>query len=676
MMRIVNASGKLIRGKRAYTVSLLCAAVASALPAQTFTTLYSFDNADGAGAAAALVQGADGNLYGTTGGGGASDDGTIFKITPSGTLTTLYSFCPQLVNGVCTDGEAPFRGAGLVQATDGNFYGTTPTAGANASGGTVYKITPSGRLTTLYSFCSQSGCTDGAYPNGRLVQATDGNFYGITNGGGAVSSGTVFKITPSGALTTLYSFCAQLVNGVCADGSAPEAGLVQASDGDFYGTTSEGGANFYGTAFKITPGGALTTLYSFCALSGCTDGSGPDAGLVQATDGNFYGTTPGGGANNLGTVFKITPGGALTTLYSFCSHGGSLCTDGETPPLGAALIQATDGNFYGTTNGGGAYAGGGGGGTIFKITPSGTLTTLYSFCAQSDCNDGSGPQAGLVQAANGDFYGTTYNFGANGFGTVFSLSVGLGPSVPAVGAGGVVNSGSYTAQGVAPGSLVSIFGTNLAASTSSGNSIPLPTALSDVTSVTFNGIPAGLYFVSSGQINAQLPFNVPTGTADIVVNRSSGASAPQSVNVVPASPGIFTTNAEGTGQAFAYDNTTGDLAAPAGAPIGVFHTAPISVSLGHALIIACTGLGSVTPAIDNYVAASEGGLRNTVLTPVVTIGGVTAKFVYSVLSPQFVSEYQIGVVPDPATPTGNAVSLQIQIGGVTTTDQVTIAIAP
>ena len=216
---------------------------------------------------------------------------------------------------MCTDGEAPFRGAGLVQATDGNFYGTTPTAGANASGGTVYKITPSGRLTTLYSFCSQSGCTDGAYPNGRLVQATDGNFYGITNGGGAVSSGTVFKITPSGALTTLYSFCAQLVNGVCADGSAPEAGLVQASDGDFYGTTSEGGANFYGTAFKITPGGALTTLYSFCAQSGCTDGSGPDAGLVQATDGNFYGTTPGGGANNLGTVFKITPGGALTTQF-------------------------------------------------------------------------------------------------------------------------------------------------------------------------------------------------------------------------------------------------------------------------------------------------------------------------------------------------------------------------
>jgi uncharacterized protein (TIGR03437 family) len=257
----------------------------------------------------------------------------------------------------------------------------------------------------------------------------------------------------------------------------------------------------------------------------------------------------------------------------------------------------------------------------------------------------------------------------------------LAHAQPAVGAGGVVNSGSYSAQGVAPGSLVSIFGTNLAASTSSGSTIPLSTTLSDVMSVTFNDIPAGLYFVSAGQINAQLPFNVlasgqTSGTANIVVTRGNGTSAPQSVNVVPASPGIFTTSATGVGQAFAYDNTTGDLAAPAGPPIGPFTTVPISVSSGHALIIACTGLGAVTPTIDNYVAASEGGLRNTALTPVVTIGGVTAKFVYSVLSPQFVGEYQIGVVPDPATPTGDAVSLQIAINGVTTSDKVTIAVAP
>ena len=263
------------------------------------------------------------------------------------------------------------------------------------------------------------------------------------------------------------------------------------------------------------------------------------------------------------------------------------------------------------------------------------------------------------------------------------VCVSLAHAQTTVGAGGVVNSASYTAQGVAPGSLVSIFGTNLAASTAFADTIPISTTLSDVMSVTFNDIPAGLYFVGSGesgQINAQLPFNVlpsgqSSGTVNIVVTRGNGTSAPQSVSVVPASPGIFTTTANGLGQAFAYDNITADLAAPAGAAIGVFTTAPISLNAGHALIIACTGLGSVTPSIDNYVAASDGIFRNTVLTPAVLIGGVPAKFVYSVLSPQFVSEYQIGVVPDPTTPIGNAVSLQIRIGGVTTTDKVTIAVA-
>ncbi|HUO30741.1 MAG TPA: hypothetical protein VMU80_16060 [Bryobacteraceae bacterium] len=257
----------------------------------------------------------------------------------------------------------------------------------------------------------------------------------------------------------------------------------------------------------------------------------------------------------------------------------------------------------------------------------------------------------------------------------------LAQAQPAVNAGGVLNSGSYTTQGVAPGSLVSIFGTNLAGSTSIGSTIPLSMTLNNVTSVTFNNIPAGLYFVGPLQINAQVPFNVlPSGTdsgnVNIVVTTSSGASAPQSVSIVPASPGIFTTTANGVGQAFAYDNTTGALAAPSGTPIGSFTVAPISVSSGHALIIACTGLGVVTPSIGNNVPASDGTFRNTVVQPEVLIGGVKAQFVYSVLSPQYVSEYQIGVVPDATTPVGNAISLQIVMNGVTTTNQVTIATAP
>jgi uncharacterized protein (TIGR03437 family) len=674
MKGIANPLGKMNWRKRVRAVCVLCATTAMALSAQTFTTLHSFGYTDGAYPEAGLIQATDGNFYGTTNNGGASSNcnagcGTIFKIDPSGALTTLYSFCAQ---PSCADGSGPT--AALVQATDGNFYGTTGSGGTSGYG-TIFKITPSGALTTLYSFGSQS--TDGAGPSG-LIQATDRNFYGTTGAGGS-GVGTVFKITPSGTLTTIYSFG-------YTDGAGP-SGLIQATDGNFYGTTFQGGTYTYGTIFKITPNGTLTTLYSFCPDERqCRDGAEPSAGLVQATDGDFYGTTSaGGGASacapflGCGSVFKINQFGFLMTLHSFGY------TDGAQPF--APLVQATDGNFYGTTSAGGSSTNcasligpAGGCGTFFKITPNWMLTTLYSFCPERQCTDGNDPIAGLLQATDGDLYGTTRSGGLpNSYGTVFSLSVGPGPHAPAVNAGGVLNSGSYTTQGVAPGSIVSIFGTNLAGATASASAIPLPTALSDVTSVTFNGIPAGLYFVSEKQINAQLPFDVvPSsqgGTVNIVVTRSSGTSAPQSVTVVPSSPGIFTTTATGLGQAFAYDNTTVALAAPAGAGIGNLATAPISISSGHALIIACTGLGAVTPFIDNYVAASDGTFRYTSLQPTVLIGGVAAQPIYSVLSPQFVSEYQIGVTPAAGTPTGNAVSLQIQMGGVTTSNQVTIAVA-
>jgi uncharacterized repeat protein (TIGR03803 family) len=378
----------------------------------------------------ALVQATNGDLYGTTAGVGANGHGTVFKITPSGTLTTLYGFGSQTTDGYGAN-------AGLVQATNGYLYGTTTLGGAGpygSGGGTVFKITPSGTLTTLYSFCTQYGCPDGDQPNAGLVQATNGYLYGTTKTGGAYGYGAVFKITPSGTLTTIYSFCAR---SGCPDGDQPNAGLVQATNGYLYGTTEFGGAGPYGsgggTVFKITPSGTLTTLYSFCLQSGCPDGELPLSGLVQGTNGYLYGTTAAGGANgNLGTVFKITPSGTLTTVYSFCSQSG--CADGDDPVAG--LVQATDGNFYGTTDYGGAgkY---GSGGTVFKITPSGKLTTLYSFCSQSRCTDGEYPYAALVQATNGDFYGTTYVGGAtiggcmlgNGCGKVFSLSVSLGPFV-------------------------------------------------------------------------------------------------------------------------------------------------------------------------------------------------------------------------------------------------------
>ena len=484
MKRIINALSNLNWGKRAYAVSVLCAATAITLPAQTFTTLHSFDGTDGATPLAGLVQATNGDGYGTTSQGGAnvcadfSNCGTVFRITPSGTLTTLYSFCAQ---SGCADGYYPYDTP--VQASNGDFYGTTSGGGANSYGGTVFKITPSGTLTTLYSFCSKSLCTDGGGPYAGLVQATNGDFYGTTVEGGTHGDGTVFKITPSGTLTTLHSFCAQVVGKICTDGYSP-SGLVEATNGDFYGTTAGGGVKGnYGTVFRITPTGTLTTLHRF---SFSIDGYSPNGGLVQAPNGDFYGTTTGGGANAEGTVFRITPSGRLTTLYSFCAQSG--CADGNVPNTG--LVLATDGNFYGTTYLGGASPFGGAG-TVFKITPGGTLATLYSFCAQSGCTDGNAPSPGLAQATNGDFYGTTINGGANGiygYGTVFSLSAGLGPFVKTQTTSGKV------------GAVVKILGSDL----------------TGATSVSFNGTAATFTVVSRFLITTTVPAGASSGEVQVV----------------------------------------------------------------------------------------------------------------------------------------------------------------
>jgi uncharacterized repeat protein (TIGR03803 family) len=353
---------------------------------------------------------------------GKTHGGTLFEMDPAGKLTTLYSFCTQTN---CADGELPY--AGLLKARNGNFYGTTGSGGIssncpNPTGfgcGTVLEITPTGKLTTLYNFCSQTNCSDGSAPEAGLVQASNGNFYGTTNGGGIVGSdgspgGTIFEITRAGKLTTLYRFCSQINSqGSCADGQAPNARLIQASNGNFYGTTVLGGANSAGTIFEVTPAGKLITLHNFCSRrnSGgfCVDGELPYSGLVQGPNGNLYGTTSGGGSTGYGSVFEITPTGKLTSLYSFCSQTN--CADGDSPE--APLVRASNGNFYGTTPLGGVSSSctfSGiviGCGTVFEITPAGKLTTLHSFCTQTGCADGEYPYGGLVQAANGLLYGTT-----------------------------------------------------------------------------------------------------------------------------------------------------------------------------------------------------------------------------------------------------------------------------
>ncbi len=454
---------KLNGWKQACAVFLFCAAMAVASPAQKFTTLVNFDETNGSHPwYESLIQGTDGNYYGTTEGGGTGVGGTVFQITRGGTLTPLYSF-----DG--TDGQSPY--AGLLQAANGNFYGTTYQGGAN-NAGTVFQITPGGTLTPLYNFCAKTNCSDGGYPYAGLVQATNGNLYGTTYGGGAYGNyGTVFEITPEGTLTTLHSFCAKAQ---CPDGALPYAGLVQATNGDLYGTTYGGGAyGDYGTVFKITTAGKLTTLHSF----DYTDGWLPEGGLVQATNGSFYGTTSSGGPNENGTVFKITAAGKLTTLYSFCAQAN--CTDGTNPTAG--LVQGTDGDFYGTTVEGGANNGNYG--TIFKITPGGTLTTLHSF----DGTDGEAPYGGLLQATSGTFYGTTEVSTTTGYGTVFSLSMGLGAFVETQPTSGAV------------GAPVIIRGDNL----------------TGTTAVTFHGTAATFSVVSSSEITTTVPPGATTGTVEV-----------------------------------------------------------------------------------------------------------------------------------------------------------------
>ncbi len=388
-----------------FTCFVILAAVTVAAPAQTYKTLVSFNGDDGVYPIyAPLVQGRDRKFYGTTRGAGGNNPGTVFDVTAGGTLTTLALLATQ-----------PY--SGLVLATDGSFYGTTALGGTN-DWGTIFKMTSMGTITPLYSFCAQTNCSDGVFPLFGLVQASNGKLYGTTPSGAAVNSlGTIFEINLAGEFTTLHSF-----NG--ADGASPSGPLIQATNGNLYGTTGAG----FGTVFEITPTGKFKTLHVFNG----TDGSGPSLGLVQAKDGNFYGTTQQGGANNncpsgCGTVFKMKPTGELETIYNFCSQPH--CADGSDPI--SALVQAADGNFYGTTSesGNSTACGGYGCGTIFKLTPKRALTTLHTFCSKTNCADGAGPQAGLLQATNGTFYGVTTGGGASGDGTVFSLSTGLGPFV-------------------------------------------------------------------------------------------------------------------------------------------------------------------------------------------------------------------------------------------------------
>ncbi len=456
---------------------LACAAITFSLAvcahAQTVTFVYDFHASGQQSSALSVIQGTDGNLYGVAA-GGAYNQGQIFQMTPTGELTTIYSFCSQ---PNCADGEG--QEPMPILGSDGNLYGVA-TFGGNATGsGTFYKLTPAGQFTKLYTFCSAPGCADGQWPHG-FIQGRDGNFYGTTESGGANNSGALYQLSPSGGFKVLYSFCSLPK---CIDGGT--SNIIQGIDGKFYGTAGKGTLGG-GYLYQIARDGSFNMLYNFCLYTdvNCTSGSYPSP-LVQDAKGNFFGTTAYGGVNGGGTVFEITPNYQFHMLHGFGVHNQA-----SDPIFGITL--ANDGNLYGTSVDYGYD-----GGRLFEVTPKGVYTELYSFQC---CYDPFWKPP--FQATNGLLYGTTlYGPGTCCYGTIFSLENGISPLVETVPVAGKV------------GQSVLILGNGLTGSTS----------------VTFNGVAAKFTVESDTYIKVAVPKGATTGIVSVATPSGTLNSNPQFV---------------------------------------------------------------------------------------------------------------------------------------------------
>jgi uncharacterized repeat protein (TIGR03803 family) len=452
-------------------LSVIAAALlfAVAANAQTYNPLYTYPQTKGNNTGIlppdAMSQGQDGTLYTTDAYNGTHNFGTVFKMTTAGQPTAIYNFCPQTG---CLDGGLPMGGVAL--GFDGNLYGTTQGGGKHAAG-TVFKVTPLGTLTTLWTFANG---TDDSVPIFALLQAQDGNLYGVSLAQYNGQYGAFYKVSSSGVFSVLHDF-------TFTDGSNPNLPTA-GTDGNFYGTTYLGGspacAGYQyrcGVVYKLTPNGKDTVLWNFKGFYG-NDGALPVGVLVQGYDGNYYGATREGGnsancGGGCGAVFKITPAGVLTILHNFTGH-----PDGAYPDTGLTL--GTDGNFYGVTSVGGKFNAG----ALFKITPAGTETILYNFCSVSGCTDGFNPETPLVQHTNGKFYGNTTGNSLGG-GVFYSMDMGLKPF-----AGLVTWTGKV-------GKTVEILGQGF----------------NGAMSVSFNGVSATFSIVSDTYMTATLPAGALTG---------------------------------------------------------------------------------------------------------------------------------------------------------------------
>ena len=420
-------------------LALFILATGAAVPAQaqTYRVLYTFGNVSldplQPGGIAEIAQGRDGNLYSTSTAGGVGNVGTLFNMSPSGAMTLVFSFNYN-------PGNDPLSGVTL--GSDGNYYGTTKLNGEGP--GTAWQVTPTGTGKALHYF-GNSG--DGACPWAGQVEGTDGNYYGTTStvcGFGSLS--TIYKLTSSGALTTLYTF---------TDGSNLTAPLIQGTDGNFYGVTESGGANGDGAIFKMTPSGTVTTLHSFDG----SDGNQAYTALIQATDGNLYGVTYMGGTSNQGVVFKSSTTGTYTVLHNFTGSS----TDGGEP---WGLTQASNGTLYGAAQIGGASNVG----TLYSISTGGTFKLLFSFGGAN----GATPSSPLKQNTNGTLYGTTYSQGntsvcGDGCGVFYSLNIGAKPFITLSSTSGKVGSKvGIFGQGFSPSSVVKFNGVQATTVTLSG----------------------------------------------------------------------------------------------------------------------------------------------------------------------------------------------------------------
>jgi uncharacterized repeat protein (TIGR03803 family) len=426
---------------------------AGTIEAQTVSNVYSFPGTTASAGPGFVTpaQGRDGTLYGTTQG---SQYGSVFKVSTSGVETDLYAFD-------FTNGDDP--ASSIILSSDGNYYGTAA-AGGSTNQGVLFKVTPGGTYTALHEF---SGGADGGDPLATPLLASDGNIYGATLG--AQGTSTIYKYNAATGFTTIYQFDG-------THGSSPGSPLIQGMDGNLYGSASSGGANNCGTLFKMSRSGVILNYFSLTCGVG---GNYPFGSLVLATDGSIYGATNFGGAFNLGILFQWTKKGTYNVLYQFTGK-----TDGEYP---YGLMQATDGNLYGTARGGANNNG-----VLFKLTTSGTYTLLYNF----QTSVGQSPGAPPLQDTNGAFYGTTASGGTYGFGGVYKLNTGLAPFITFVQSTGKA------------GRSTQILGQKL----------------TGATSITFNGVPATSFTVLR---DTYMTAVVPTGatTGPVVVTTPAGTFA-------------------------------------------------------------------------------------------------------------------------------------------------------